>query len=487
MADSGEVSVKFKLHGDKKGADEIAGGISKVEQSAVKANHKIQSSTLQTHGAFNNLSQSVGLLRRALTGFGAVALFSGIISGIFKLKESFGAAKKSAEEFQKAQAGIKASTGLAEMEAAYVRLSDSISSANASQERALALIDRQVANRRKLDAAKLESAKERELAALDPNAADYDEQKAVIEQKYATFGDTQRLANEKEDLVLARQKLGQKASMKDREAAAQDEQTALLERRLADKQRARGRAELASVELNEADKTDAVSAVSKTLGQLFSGDWGRMAGAKTAEGDQVRQEAVRQMGQLDEDIIKLQEEIRRSNEKSAQLRSEAGSLRAESDSYSTALEAVELNLSTANARNRRSSQAATSALKDRQNMVSDAEISRRALDEEIMRQKTARDAELRKKSSAAESVYQAQGDLDAAKLRGDRKGAEAAYARLQSVQAAANETNYAADKALQSIEASIKELKRQFEAADNFLKKINSRQNYAWNEAAPAN
>ena len=144
-------------------------------------------------------------------------------------------------------------------------------------------------------------------------------------------------------------------------------------------------------------------------------------------------------------------------------------------------------LESANARNRRSSQAATSALKDRQNMVSDAEISRRALDEEIMRQKTARDAELRKKSSAAESVYQAQGDLDVAKLRGDRKGAEAAYARLQSVQAAANETNYAADKALQSIEASIKELQRQFEAADNFLKKLNSRQNYAWNEAAPAN
>lgn len=488
MADSGEVSVKFKIHGDKKGADEIAGGISNIKHRAAEANSKLTAGAQQSAGAFQKLSGSVGFLRRALTGFGAVALFSGIISGISKLKESFGAAQKAAEEFNEKQKEIKASAELTKLQTAYKGLADAVAQANQESTRELDLIDRKVQARRKLESAELEAQKQAALAELSPDSIIYEQQKAQIEADFAARAETQKLANEKEDIVLKRQRENEKAELKDKEAEAQDEQTALLYKKLGKLMLERSAADLASTELNDKDKTGGfLDATAKNLGQFLTLDWGRLTKVRTAEGDEERKRNLEKTGQLDEAIIQLKDEIRQSKEKSSELRAQGEHHRQVADSYSDELKANRIRREMADRAALKAERDTQAAKEAKMTEVNDARASLTALEAAKAQNKQRQAAAQAQKDEAGRAVFAAQGDLEASQRRGDkRETQEQFYQKLQDALAQQKEVNFAADKLLEAIAQNQKDIEHRLKACSDYLNKTDARQQYAWSESASA-
>ena len=488
MADSGEVSIKYKIHGDKKGADEIAGGISNIQHRAAEANSKLTAGAQQSAGAFQRLSGSVGFLRRALTGFGAVALFSGIINGISKLKESFGAAQKAAEEFNEKQKEIKASAELTKLQTAYKGLADAVAQANQESTRELDLIDRKVQARRKLESAELEAQKQAALAELSPDSIIYKEQKAQIEADFAARAETQKLANEKEDIVLKRQRENEKAGLKDKEAEAQDKQTALLYKKLGKLMLERSAANLASTELNDKDKTGGfLDATAKNLGQFLTLDWGRLTKVRTAEGDEERKRNLEKTGQLDEAIIQLKDEIRQSEEKSSELRAQGEHHRQVADSYSDELKANRIRRETADRAALKAERDTQAAKEAKMTEIRDDQRAFQKLQEEKKDYQARKLEAQATKNEAGRAVFAAQGDLEASQRRGDkRKTQEQYYQKLQDAIAQQNETNYAADKLIEKIDEGLKHITNKLNSLSHKLEKTNSWNQYSISESASA-
>ena len=70
------------------------------------------------------------------------------------------------------------------------------------------LIDAEVSARRRMDAAKLASEKERALASLDPSSPDYAEKVKAVETRFGAAEAAMRASNADEDVTLAKQRLG---------------------------------------------------------------------------------------------------------------------------------------------------------------------------------------------------------------------------------------------------------------------------------------
>ena len=479
MAD-GDVSVKIKLGADISGGVQSRQELEKLRQSAKKT-------TDDATKGFDGLSKSVGFFRKALTGFGVAGIFTAIYQGVSKIADSFKAASEQAKALDKIQNELAKAKAMQQLVNAYERLKSAAAAAASEQGHALQMIDDRVGNRRRLDSAKLEQGKLAAISALDPNAPDYAEQKAKIEADYASRSAAMNSSNAREDIVLARQKLEAEAAGKDKEAEAQDAATAVVRRKLADAKREKSKADFESVDLNKNDKTGVANAIGKTLAQFFTGDWGRMAGATTAEGDQERQNAAKRAAELEIRIAELEEEVRKSEERAASLRKDAGNLRERHDAMGGALEAADLEgknaLSFARASEAEASRSLATKQKDIQAeseknaaAITAAENLSRA--EADLKSRIA--AEQAKKDAASQSVYQAQNAVDLARANGQPVGS--LTAELQAAQSAANDINFAADKAISALTETLKRVEAQLKAASDHIKRSSSATQYAWED-----
>ena len=479
MAD-GDVSVKIKLGADISGSVQSRQELEKLRQSSKKT-------TDDATKGFDGLSKSVGFFRKALTGFGVAGLFTAIYQGVAKIADSFKAASKQAEALDKIQNELAKAKGLQQLVSAYERLKSAAAAAASEQSHALQMIDERVGNRRRLDNAKLEQDKLAAIAALDPNAPDYAEQKAKIEADYAARSAAMNSSNAREDIVLARQKLDAEAAGKEKEAEAEDAATAVARKKLAEARVEKSKADIEAVDLNENDKTGVVTAIGKTLAQLFTGDWGRMSGATTAEGDQARQNAAKRAADLELRIAELEEEVRKSEERAASLRKDASNLRERHDAMGGALEAADLEGKNAMSSARASEAEASRSLAKKQKDIH-AESEKNAAAMTAAENLARAEADLKsriaeeqsKKDSASQSVYQAQNAVDLARANGQPVGS--LTAELQAAQSAANDINFAADKAINALTETLKRVEAQLKAASDHIKKSSSATQYAWED-----
>ena len=288
------------------------------------------------------LKAFVGRMRGLLTGFGLVGLGTMIVGAVSRIVDSFKSASHAAERFREVQSSLanaKAIQGLADE---YAALKDAADAAAAAQSRELDMVDREVAARRKLAEAKAEAAKNAEIAAVDTAAPDYDRQVAEIERRYRSERAARSAANAEEDVVLSRQRLGADAASKRREAEAEGARLRELDAKIARLGRDRSKNEIESASLNDADKTTAAGAVGTTLKQLFTLDWGRMADARTEEGDAKRVEAAKKAAADELEIARLVGERKRVAENQKRLAEEAESLDRQAEAKAPEIEAARL-------------------------------------------------------------------------------------------------------------------------------------------------
>ena len=319
MADRHDMTIGIGLKADLEGGVQTEKQLDKVRQKARELGKDANEAGNQAGASFGRLQKTVGTLKAVMTGFGVAGLFTGLIAGIQKIRDSFAHAQKAAEEFAKEQAGISESKAIDALVSDYDRLKASIAASTAEQNRQLDLIDAEVSARRRLDAAKLASEKERALAALDPSSPDYAEKVKAVETRFGAAEAAMRASNADEDVTQAKQRLVDQAGAKDQEAAAEGARQKAIRAQINAARREQSRASIEAVELNESDKTGVLSAVGTTMKQLFSGDWGRMADAKTAEGDAVRKEAEKRAQEAERKAAQLQEQLRASEERQAEL------------------------------------------------------------------------------------------------------------------------------------------------------------------------
>lgn len=369
MADRHDMTIGIGLKADLEGGVQTEKQLDKVRQKARDLGKDANDAGNQAVASFGRLQKTVGTLNAALTGFGVAGMFTALIAGVQKITGSFGHAKKAAEEFAKEQAGIAESKAIDALVSDYERLKASIAASTAEQNRQLELIDAEVSARRRLDAAKLASEKERALAALDPSSPDYAEKVKAVETRFGAAEAAMRASNADEDVTLAKRRLVDQAGAKDREAAAEGARQKAIRAQINAARREQSRASFEAVELNDNDKTGVLSALGTTMKQLFSGDWGRMAGAKTAEGDAVRKEAGKRAQEAARKAAQLQEQLRASEERQAELRKEAEQLRRKADVKGGEHEAARIERETEESRARRTNAEAARSLADRQEQV----------------------------------------------------------------------------------------------------------------------
>lgn len=473
MTNGGQVEQKIKISLDKRGADEAIAANDKVAASAERAHARASAATNQSVGAFGKLQSSIGLVRRALAGFGAVAIFTSVVAGVGKIIESFTNAKKKAEEFKKAQDEL-ANNKLKELAEDYKHIGDALAKAASAEARTNQRIDDDIANRRAKDAASLDLAEQQALDELDPDDADYAEKAARIKADYASRRDKLKRSNAVEDVVIERQKLTGQADLKDREAENLEAQNENLEKQKDILKERRAEASSRSVGENEADATGFWSMWGKSIKDIVTLNWGNLGETNTEEGDKIREQAEAERKQLDEEIKSIEAQQEKNTAVAEEKRAEAGAIRYKADGLSTRLEAVNMaNEASRREADRNEAQADDKLVKKRQQR-SDAEAAKELLEDDLSHLKADRRKEERKKTEAAQSVFDAKGELELARLNKDGAGQKAAYEKLQQAQANANEVNAAADNAIAKIDETLKRIKQKLSQVGQILDKQQS-------------
>lgn len=486
--------TKMRITSDVSGAVATGREYDKLLAKAKDLGNRSVEESKKSKAAFGDLSKAVAGLRRALSGFGTAALFGALISGINRVKESFSAAKKQADELAKINKELGESKAIQQLAARYDQLKDSIAAAANAQKARLDQIDEDVSGRRRLDKANLEAAKQREIEALDPNAADYAERKAQIEARYAAQGANMEASNAREDIVLKRQRLGVEAETKDQEAAAEDANAERIRAELAQTRRRQSAAALGAADLNAADKGGVMDTIGKTLMQLFTGQWGRAAGATTEEGDAIRLQKAKESADLELRIAKLEEQLRQSEERAGALRTEAGNIRTRADGMGTLLEASDIEAETARRQGDTGEAAAAAALSKKQEeeaekiRVQEDAVRAKAL---LERQKAELQAQIATQqgriSSAGLAVFGAQGAYDVAAANGDRQGMAGAAQSLASAQQTAQNVEFSAGTLITNLEQKLKDVESLLNKANNAIAKNNSQRLTAQAEALTTN
>lgn len=479
MADE-TYTTRMRITSDVSGAVAAGKEYDKLIAKAKDLGKESAAQAKKSKAAFGDLSKAVGALRKVMSGFGTVALFGGLIAGIAKIRDSFKSAQKQAEAMAKIQKELGESKAIQGLATQYNQLADSIAAAAKAQTTRLDQIDEDVAGRRRLDKANLEAEKQKELEALNPNAEDYAERKAQIEARYAAREANMNASNAREDIVLKRQRLGVEADIKDQEANAEDKNAETIRAQIAQAQRRMGAAQVGAVDLNEADKKGGFDTIGKTFAQIFTGQWGRAAGATTAEGDAIRQQKAKEAADAELKVAELQEQLRKSEERARALRNEAGAIRSRQEGMGQLLDAADVEADTARRQGDMGITAADAAYQKKQDAynkevadTADAVEAKRLLEQKKAEFESQIAAQKQRVADAGARVYAAQGAQSEAAANGDRRGAAAAGQQVASAQAAAQEVEYGANRLIASLTEKLQQVNALLSKANSAIAKNN--------------
>lgn len=367
MADENQVDVQIKLGADINGGIQTEAEFERLKKKSKEFGDESAKSSKQAVSGMAGFEKSIGFVRKALTGFGVAGLFTALIGGIQKVSESFSAAKTKADELAEATGKKALAKSIDDLAESYAKMKENLTAAATAQQNQLDLIDMEVKSRRDLQAAKLDAAEQEELAGVDANAADAEEQKKVIQAKYAHMRGTNAASDKLEDLVLQRQKYGKTAEIKDKEAAAAE---AEANGYAAQARRLRGMANMEGISATEANEKDKTGGVGRyivgTINDIFSGNWGNLASHTSAEGDAEREKHKARQDELEKKAEELEKKAEASRNDAEAKRKEADHNRNLATAMNGSVEAAQIAQGTTQVKESLAERDAASSLSKKQ-------------------------------------------------------------------------------------------------------------------------
>lgn len=477
-----EYTTKLKIEADTKGADQVAAAHERAGRAAKKAADDSKKGFEGIQKSIESTSRAAEIFNKILSGFGFIGIFTMAVGVVDKLKSSFGAsreeARKFAEEARKA-ADTKRIEKLAE---AWKKLEDQISSAAAAQARAHELEDMERDNARKLEDDQAELAKQKELAALDPNDPLYDKKKAQIESRYSAAAAKRSVARRQEDANIAADRAGDEAASKSTEAMQRGLALADERGELERLKRERSRARSASTAENTEDHTGFWGLFGANIKRVLSLDWGKFNDTRSEDGDAIREESKKRADDLDKRIEEKEKQIAAEEKRISELNTEAGHLSKKAVLHRGAAFGADTAMETAEMTGTAAVSAADKAVTDEQAKIADAHRAQAALKQRQAQLKALIAAQQGRKDAAGLDVFRAQGARDLAAANGG-KGQAAAQTALDEAQAAALSVNADADRLIAALTKTLKDVETRLKAAQTAIENQSKQGRYAWSEA----
>lgn len=490
MADN-ESIVKLKLDADLTGGLQTEKQYDRLKAKAAQLGKDSSASVGKVTSAFGRLRGAMWLVKNVLAGFGVVGVFTALAAAVGKVKDSFGAAKKEAEELAKEKDKAAHKEAVEALAKSYETLGESMRKASEAMQRANEVQDIATKNARALQDAELDLAEQKELAAVDANDPAVSEKRAAISARYAEQRGRLASTRSREDVAAEFNRLNADAVAK-REAATKieastSEDDAVIERT----KKARDEARRRSLATNDEDTTNA-GRFGRNIKNIVTFNWGKVSGdLRTEEGDAVRKEADAEADRLDAEVKRLEEQKKAKLAEAERLRGDADHIVERANAVIGALDAVNVRERATEVSARRGvSDTEASLVKKNREIKKKAEQKEK--DEltvsegteklsEYERQETTEKA---KAQAAADKYQKEQNEVFAAQNRydmlvqngGSKKEKSAALAALQKEQAEALEAQHEMEKVaaevanvLQGINAQIKTLSSAVQKAESRL------------------
>lgn len=490
MAESDcDVRINLKA-GDLSGGLQTTAELEKVRAAAKKANAETESGLGLVSKSFGKVSQAANLFKNVLGGFGAIAAIKGLISTITSIAESFGHAKKEADEFANAAKAEAVKKQIDDLASSYESLKKSIDNANQARKRENELADIRLKNKHDLEDAQIDLEEQKELEAVNPGDSTADEQRAAIKARYAerrTSVKSNRTANDIANRITdleheARDKRAE-ADKIDASAGKYDEAIKEAEERLA-------QYENASTALNnEDDDTSYLANAKNSLGKVFSLNWDKLGDYRTDAGDKIRDEAKRNAEQERQRIKELKKERDAQYDQSRALREQAD--QAEAKSNAIGGEYAVYNVRSEVDRRKAESETATSqstldkkVKKEQKKKDEEAEELGSAItaSEELQREKIA--AEQRKaqaekrRDEAKKAQFEAQSNFDL--VSANKGDVRTAAKKLDEAKRNAAAVDRETTALITSLTESLKSIESRLKAANDVIQKNSSQTRYGW-------
>lgn len=173
----------------------------------------------RVNGALKGVFKSVGKLTTYLSRLNwAINAVTTVVDGLKKLNEWMHRAETAAKALREELAKASYENSVAHASEAYKKLNKNLEeTVRLEKERSQILASRKTTER-DLEDADAERRKQLEISRLDPNAANYDDQKKEIERRYAIAASDTKAARARDDAQSEAKSLYDQAASKDREA-----------------------------------------------------------------------------------------------------------------------------------------------------------------------------------------------------------------------------------------------------------------------------
>jgi len=460
----------------KKALDDVADQADEVGKNGSASVGKLSS-------AMNVLRRAAGLARNVLTGFGVVGVFSMLASAVGKVTESFGAAKKEAEELAKAKDKAAHAKEVEDLAKAYEQLGESMRKASEAMQRANELEDIATRNARALEDAQLDLAKQKELAAIDANDPAAAEKRAQIEARYAAQRGETAANRSREDIERTVDRMEEEASGKRRAAVdienSVDEDDAVI----ADVKRRRDAALKRSLSLNREDNMSTASQIGSDLKNIVTLNWGKVTDTKTAAGDAIRKEAAAEAKELDAELKRLREQRAEKLKQAEALHTEADQLVKKAEAERKGYDVADTQEMVSFYEGQRATSEADRAREKKEKQVAK---DRQTIDEGGMKKadlETRAANEKARAQAAADAYAKEQADVFTAQNRydmlvhngGSKKEKSAALAALQKEKAEALEAQHEMEKVAAEVANVLKAIKEEVGTLSRSVKAAQSR------------
>lgn len=490
MAQDGEVSVKLKITAEN-------GGVAKAEHGLNRVRHAAKKTAEESKSGFDRMKAGIGKLTGAfsafntiLSGFGAVSFATTIVSGIKKIRDSFSKAKEDAKKFAEEQEKAANAKEIENLAKAYDTLTKSINNTAAARAHNNEIEDIELKNARDLEDAQIDLAEQQELNGVDPNDKAAEEVRAEIKARYEERRNNVAEKRKEFDGVRERDRLRQSAVVS-RKEADDIEKSASEYDELIKKAKARRNAALSeSVRENKEDNTSFLDRLGSNAKKIVTLEWGSVGDDRTEEGDALRQKAAEEAKKEQATIDSLEAEKARQLEVAKNKRTAAERAEQKADALGGSVQAQEVRSrvvrmqgaqavkSAEQATDRKDAQQAAEAKR-----LKDAEMAQRALVEQKASVQARIDSEQKKKDAANFAVFQAQGQMDAARLGGNRRNQQSALSNLQSAKVAAQNVNFAADQLINKLTETLKNVEAKLNQVDHVLESGKKQQRNFMSEA----
>ena len=320
MAADNDVDIKIKLSADKRGGDEVAQTMDRVEKKA-------KSTADSTANSFKEASRSVSAFGKVLHSITKISFVAGSLSSVISLWDSLHEkarkAREEAAEFAKETEKAADAERIDKLAESYRKLGEEIGNAAKARQRANELEDMQTSEADKLEDSEAQLKKTQAIAALDPSDPAYEQKKRQIEAEYEAESAKRNVARTKRDAETKERREYAEAEAKYGEAT--DKEFSLIADReeLATLRRKANEAKAASVQENQFDVKTFTEGFVNNLRSILSLDGKHFWSDRTARGDEERKRQEEEAKRYDEQAKALEKKIKDKEDEIKSISDEA--------------------------------------------------------------------------------------------------------------------------------------------------------------------